>query len=821
DYQIAVLATGNNVNTSLGILRGIAGDLLIRPESVEIEGQAVIAEGIKSSGLGKRMLDAIQPKLLGNPNYVNRGVREVGSLSSTETFKHATLLRFYKDWYRPNLQAVVVVGDIIPDSVEAIIVKTFSDLQNPSNQRTRVNHTPFTPSKNKLIVFSDREQKNIAIQIHNKYPGPDRKTLMGLKESIVMKLYNKIIQLHFDRLTRRYSSPALYINHQYRELAFAQWQGISDAVTELGVDSISQIKPAITSAFEILNGIKKNGIDKELFSDIKLMIKSQLEVAEPIKQNTASELVYHFLYGNIPMDIEAKLELERKLLKEITVSDVNEFAVKVITDDNRSVVAMVPAALKGSLPTLEIFETWIKSANKHSKLITKPIKDKNRFEPVILKGKGKIVKVTMLSGIDAIEVLLANGVKVILKQVPHTSSERIIIRAFSNMGAKSFGEDFYIHTRYSAMIFENSGIANLDKFHLQDYLENHRLKLDVQIHDYSSDIKGVVEQSKGVHGLKTLLHLLQQYFIAPRKSAEAFVDWKTNLNRDMNQIDRQTLLADSVRIYTLEPQELTDVSTINDVSLDKAYEAHQHIFNDASGFTFVVTGRFEVDSILPLIEKYLGVLPSKKPNKVISVNIPSSVYLDDPVKKIFYTIDEHPKIMLRFTGNINNTIKNRIYLDAVIHFIQPNVLERLREKEKGVYSVGVDAYTFSNPNEKYVVAINFSTTDENLERHLAAAKDEVNKFRNMLVNGDLVKEYVEMEKESWRRNLHSNAFWNRYLNESYQDAQDPNDILNYSRILDQLTPELIQAAARRYLSEDAYMEFIAMPTNQKLQSTTY
>lgn len=800
-YFMELPASHENLKTGLALMRGVAGDLLIKPEDVDIEAKAVIGETIRSAGVEQRILNFVVPKVLGSSMYATRGVSEDRVLDPAK-FNRESLVRFYKDWYRPELEAILVTGDIPPDSTEAWITSTFSDLSSPAGARPHIIHPLFVPGRNQLITFTDKEQHALVVMIYHKHPGIGFNTVQDLKKGLVLRLYNIMAERYVSTLMKKYNSPVQLVVHTYDEKGVISMDGMSQLRTYIRINAIEDMQPALVAVMSMVNSFRRSGFTQEDLAYARARLQADLKPAKSTPVNRKTRLTDHFVYQQAIPAAETQLAMEKQILGEIVLADVNAFAQEAITEKNRDIVLLAPDQVKDKLPALATLESWIASARpeplpKHASAA--------QLIPVEGKNKGSVRERHELAAIETTELLLNNGVKLLVKAMPG-SKGRVQIRAFKAVGARTIEGIGYRPVRLATDAVLNSGVANLDKFQLKELIDSRSIYLDPYTGDYAAGFKGSVPHEKGLEGISVLTTLMQQYMMAPGKRSDAFPDWVATQKRYNKEIEPLQMVRDSIRHFTGEERVNLPV---DDITMQDVYKAYQAMYGNAAGLTVTVAGDFDKEKVIPVLVKYFGALPAG--GKAVPFVKPPAGKASPGLKQVIRASVEYPEVIVRFAGNMEADMYNTVHASILSRILHERMTERLREQEKGIYAVLTGGHPISSPAGRYIFQVDFRTTRENLDRHLAAVRDELSKLRTGLVAGEQLALYKSDQQEAQKAEMKRPAFWSQYFSEYVANGRNPEDILGYDKILQQVTAESIRAFVVEYLPEEGCMEFVVIP----------
>jgi zinc protease len=796
------------VKNGLQIMRDWAQDVTLDPIEIDKERGVVLEEKRLGKGAQQRMQEKYLPVLFNNSRYSNRlpiGTEEVLKNATPQTIKD-----FYKDWYRPNLQALIVVGDIDVNQMEQQIKAKFSDLKNPAIPKPRTKYNIELTGKNQFVAVTDKEFPVTVAQILIKHKEQPLLTKTDLKNSVIRSLYNQIMGARFSELSKQANPPFLQAGNN-----ISGFLAGLDATTTFMAAKPGEFEKGLKATFTEVERVKRFGFTSTELERAKASFLTSQESAYKEKDKTASdnfvqEYVQLFLKGTVSPGIEYEYNFYKGILPSITVADVNALAKQYITANNRDVIIMAPEKDKDNLPSEAKVNEWINSVMADQSIT--PYVDQVSDQPLLAKKPvaGKVTAEKKIAEIGVTELTLSNGVKVVLKPTDFKNDE-ITFYGFSPGGTSLYSDADYQSAANAAAVIARSGVGEFNSIQLPKYLNGKRAFVSPMITERSEGISA----STTPKDLETALQLTHLYFTAPRKDAEIFKgiisQQKGNLaNRDS---DPNSVFADTVSAvvgnYNMR-RTGPSLEKLNQINLDRAFEIYKERFADASDFTFTFVGSFDVATIKPLLEQYLGSLPST--NRVekavdLGIKVPAGAFTKTVLK------GQEPKATVRllFSGDYTYNQGNNNQLDALAEVLNIKLIERLREDEGGVYGVNADASYSKFPNNRYSLSISFGCAPENVEKLIASTLDEINKIKtNGAVAVDIQK-FIAEETRTTETQLKSNQFWLGNIVGSYQNGEDPKEVLTYVDSLKLITSESLKAASITYLSGKNLIKFILLP----------
>ena len=790
------------------ILADWAGHVTFDPKEIDSERGVVLEEErLRGKNAQERLLHQTLPTLLGNSRYGQR--LPIGKEEILKNFKPETIKSFYHDWYRPDLQAIVAVGDFDPKRVEQLIKDNFSDLKNPANERPRTKYDVAPSAGTVVKIATDKEFPYTLAEIIVKHPGTTVRTTADYLQDIRTSLFNQMLSARLGELTQKADPPFIY-----GAASYSGFLGHLNAFTSIAVaKNTGELEKAIKAVVAETERARKFGFTQTEFDRAKQNTLTQLESAYKEKDKTKSvnfvtEYQKNFLQGDAIPGIDFEYNFTKENIGLIKLSEINALAGEFISDQDRAVIVEGPEKDKDKLPSEKTLLTWIGEAGKGTtayvdEVSNKPLLDKEPAgSKVTAEQKDAVIGTTTLT--------LGNGVKVVLKPTEF-KNDQILISGYSFGGTSLASDQDFISASLAGQIISSSGIATFSQIQLDKMLSGK----NVGVSPFISEITQGVNGSATPKDFETALQLVYLYFTQPRKDADI---WQSNISQTKSVLanrglDPTSVFQDTVSAtlgnHNIRRMPVT-AAQLDNASLDKAYSFYKERFADASGFTFVLTGNFDVEKIKPLLEKYLGGLPSAnhpESYKNLGIHAPAGQI----TKTVYKGLENKCSVQLVFAGDYDYNSSNNLQVDALEEILNIKLTERLREKESGVYSPGVRASYSKIPFARRSFTVYFGCAEENVDKLIKATTEEIDKIRQNGPEAVDIQKFVAEETRSTEVQLKENNFWQGHLLGSLQKQENPDAVLSHIQDLNQVTPQTVKDAANKYLSGDNLIKLILLP----------
>lgn len=793
------------------ILANWAGYQTFDPKEIDAERGVVLEEErLRGKNAQERLQHQILPTLLNNSRYAQR--LPIGKEDILKTFKPETIISFYHDWYRPDLQAVIAVGDFDPKRIEQLIKDNFSQLKNPANEKPRTKYSiPATPGT-LVKIATDKEFPYTLAEVVVKHQGTKTQTKADLLQSIRVELFNQMLNSRLGELTQKANPPFLFGRASYSKFIADQ-----DAFTSIAVAKSGELEKALKAVVAETERARKFGFTQTEFDRAKQDALTQMENAYNERDKTKSanfvrEYQQNFLRDEAIPGIEFEYNFYKENIGNIKLSEINALAGKYISDQNRAVLVEAPDKEKDKLPSEKTLLDWISTAGKGVTAYVDVVSNK----PLLAKepAGSKIVSEKKDTAITTTTLTLGNGVKVILKPTTF-KNDQILINGYHFGGTSLANDPDFTSANMAAGVIGSSGLADFNEIQLDKMLSGKNVSVSPYIGETTEGINGNTTPKD----LETALQLVYLYFTAPRKDPEI---WQSQISQTKSLLANRSLDPTSVFQDTVSAtlsnhnfrKMVVTPDRLNSASLDKAYNFYKDRFGDANGFTFTIVGSFDTEKIKPLLEKYLGGLPSANHNetyKNLGIHAPAGQITKD----VYKGIGDKSSVQLVFSGDYEYNAGNNQQLDALEEILNIKLIERLREKESGVYAPRVKASYVKIPNGRYSIIVYFGCAPANVDKLINATIEEIGKIKQNGPDPVDIQKFVAEETRSTEVQLKENSFWEAHLSSAMQNQEDPDAVLNHIHDLNKVTVQSVKDAANKYLSGDNLIKLVLLPEEKK------
>jgi zinc protease len=786
------------------VLRDWADGVTFETEEVEKERGVVLEEWRLGRGAARRLFDKQAPVVFHGSKYPDR--LAIGKPEIIKGAPRDTIVRFYKDWYRPDLMAVIAVGDFAVADIEARIKSEFGSMQVPKKARPRAMQRVPAHDQPLVSIDVDPETTQSSVTIMSKMPHRPEKSARDYRRSLSERLFISMLNARLDEVKRQPNAPFLQAGSAVSTLvrtadAFRVFAMVKDDGVQQGFDALLEEVVRVQR-----HGFTQTELDR---AKSQLFRQFQLTVKERDKQDArafAQELVRNFLQEEAMAGPEAELAMVERFLPTFTVAEMNELAKKLTAGSRVITVAGPPSMAK---PTAEAILAAQKAVETRE---IKPYDDGDASAPLMAEKPtpGAVVKTTTIAEIGVTEWKLKNGVRVVLKPT-NFRNEEVRLAAFSPGGHSLVKDADYDSGRYADQVTAQGGLGTFDAVKLRKALAGKVATVTARIGELDEGLVGTASPED----LETMFQLVHLSFRAPRRDENAFAAWKS---REMESVKNRrlspeaTFFDEMLMFQTQNHPRMRPATpeTFQKVDLDKALSIYKDRFADAGDFTFVLVGNIDPEKVKPLVETYLGSLPSKGRKESwrdIKVEWPKGV----ATKTVTKGTEPKSSVVLTFHGPEKWSRDADNDLRMLSEALSMRLREVMREDMGGVYGVSVSGSIRRRPRQEYTLSIRFGCAPENVDKLKDAIFAEVKALQDKGIGDDYIAKIKEQRRRAHEVNLKDNGFWLRELERAYTYGDDPKQIVDITPMLEKVSSDRVRAAAKKYVDTKQYVFGVLKP----------
>jgi zinc protease len=802
------------LDSCLLILKDWSNGLLLEPEEIDKERDVVHNEWRLGEGPSQRMITRSLPQMYPGSKYGER--MPIGLMSVIDSFKPQTLRAYYQKWYRPDNQAIIVVGDIDVDHMEAKIKELFGGIKvDPNAPKVVAEAVP--DNENAIYIFDkDKEMQMsqiIMMMKHDATPDEEKSTMAYLIEDYVKRVISQMFNQRLSEMTQEESCPF--------------FQGMADD----GQYMLSKTK----DCFEII-GIPKEGKDMETLQALYREARRALEFGFTATEYERAKADYlsglekqytnrdkrknaefgndyrdHYLSNEPIPPLDVLYQTMQMLAPNIPVEAINQALPELISATDRNLVVMEWAqeADGKTYPTEKDMAAAIAAARAEKiEAYVDNVKDEPLVDVTQIKA-GKILSESENTTFGYKELKLSNGATAILKKTDFKDDE-VQMQAFAKGGKSMFGAADYTNLKVFDQVIGMSGLGNFSSNELQKALAGKECNADATL----GNTRQYVTAHSTPKDLETMFQMQYLYFTSINKDEKQYQNLLTALDMALKNksLNPDAVFSDSLAttLYAYNPRYTQiDVKDLKDINYDRILEMAKDRFKNAGQFTFVFTGNFDEQAIRPLIEQYVASLPSTgaQPDDFNEI---LTLAKGEVVNK-FTVKTESPKAtaLEYWYADMPYTLENNVKIDAVGQILSMIYLKTIREDESAAYSCGAGGgFNLSTRQPKAMLQAYCPMNPDKQELAVRLLHEGIANMQKAVDADQLakVKEYMlkQIDVDAKKNNYWINTIttWKDYGIDMYTD---------YKKTVESLTVDSVRDFLNEVLKSGNHIEVIMLP----------
>ena len=800
------------VDTAMLILHDWSHFIALQPNEIDSERGVIMEELRMRDGASWRGTIKMLQALCKGTRYEHRNL--IGHLDGLKSFSHSSLENFYHKWYRPELQAVVIVGDINVDEVEQKLQKLMADI--PASPADAAHKEVIVVPNNQepiISMFEDPEMQSTKATLFIKHEALPKE----YKNTVVAEQLNLIDELASEMANARLQEIAMKPNAPFSSAYFVNGGiGVCSTMECTGVGVTTQdgkLLEGFEAAYVELERIRRHGFTESELERAKQSVMKDQELAYNNRNDRKNgQYVRRYLnafHKNTPMpDAETEWKLDSTLIVNIPLQMINQVMAQYITDHNQVLVAQAPKK-EGLVNPTEAQLSEVLAKVKKAEIA--PYADNTVKEPLIpanakLKGS-KVKKESKNEALGTTTWELKNGLKVVVKPTAFKADE-VKVHMSAHFGQSSLTDEQYWTSAFFPMLINYMGVSKFSSTDLRKQLSGKNASVGVGVDDYEVGVGG----QGSPKDLETIMQLIYLQFTDPRFSQDDFevvmkqyrpyfANAQTNPDY-ISRVQRQkTLYGNHFRRQQITPEVLDQVKFEH---IEPAYKA---LYSNAANFTTYIVGNVDLATLKPLVEKYIGSLPvSKKLEKMVDDN---AMPVKGVVVNDFKVKMQQPKVGLTriYTGPIDYTMKNRVAMTVLSQVLRGRYTISIREEKGGTYSVGVGSQMNPEYTPWYQLIVAFDTNEQMADELSEIVVAEIKKIATEGPKAEDVEKVRKYLLKEYENQVQSNDNWVDWLDQYNYRGID--FVTEYKKAVEELTYDDLKALASKILT-DNNMAYIVM-----------
>lgn len=782
-YRISNVPTDNVsvVDSCLLILHDWSSAINLADKEIDKE-RGVIREEWRSRNSGMlRVYTDLLPTIYQGDKYAD--CMPIGSINVINNFPYKDIRDYYHKWYRPDLQGIVIVGDIDVDTVEAKLKAVFADVQKPVNPAERT-YYPVTDNKEPIVAIgTDKEVDDPSIEIYFKQdatPDSEKNNVGYLASQYMTSMISSMLNARLSELVQSANPPFTRASSYYSDFFVAKTK---EAFALSASSKADGIETALKTLLQETERARRFGFTESEYARARANYLQSLESAYNEREKTkhgsyVREYVQNFLNGEPIPGIEAEYAMMNQLAPNIPLQAMNMVMQQLVPDSNQVVIIAGPAKEGLKYPTKEEVINLLKGMKD---LDLQAYVDKVSDEPLMKEAPkgGKIISEKEGDIYGSTKLVLSNGVTVYVKKTDFKADE-IRMKGTSLGGKSIFPDKDALNFAVMDNVIAVGGLGNFSQVDLTKVLAGKKVSVNAGLGATTENVFGTCSPKD----FETMMQLTYLTFTAPRKDAEAFESFKNRMKAQLESAQANPLssINDSLQkaMYNNHPRVvMMKPEMVDQIDYDRILEMYNDRFKDASDFTFYFVGNIDLETAKPLIAEYLGALPAinrKETFKDTKMSIRKGVYKNEYAKE-----QQTPTatIVFLYSGKAPYTLKNDILLSFATQVLDMVYTEEVREKEGGTYGVNCFGDLQKYPKEQLLLQIVFQTDPAKKDKLAGIVVDELKKLAAegpsdvhlQKVKEYMLKKYADNQKENgyWMNNLNDYFYYGMDMTEGYTD----------------------------------------------------
>ena len=793
------------VDSCLLILHDWANDLTLAEAEIDNERGVIHEEWRTGQGAMMRMYEQALPKAMAGSKYGHR--LPIGTIEVIDNFPYQALRDYYEAWYRPDQQGIIVVGDIDVDKVEAKIKELFSPIPMPANAPER-KYEPVPDNKEPIVTIAkDKEQPSTMIYLWHKHPATpnEAKGNIGyLVQNYLFSMISSMMHARLEELRQGANPPFIYAASGDSDFLMAK---TTEAYVGMAMSKDDGIPTALAALVREIERARKFGFTASEYARAKADYLRELESAynerDKMKNDEyVEEYVRHFIDNEPIPGIETEYAIMNQLVPNIPVEAINSILPQLIKDENIVINIFGPDKEGMVYPTeAEILDVLKKTKAEE---IT-AYEDKVSDEPLLKEAPqaGKIVK-TEEGPFGSTALTLSNGVRVVVKNTDFKADD-IRMRAYSPGGTSIFGTNEFIQIKMLNSVASLGGLGNFSSVDLEKVLAGKKASVGAIVGSQTEILSGYCSPKD----LETLMQLVYLSFTAPRMDDAAFESFKQRTKASLanQEANPMVALSDTLQkeMYGNHPMaKRFKAEMVDQIDYNRIMEMYKDRFKEAGDFTFLFVGNINLEEAKPLIETYLGGLPTinrKENYKDIKLDIQKGAH-----KNVFEKQMETPKatVISVISGNCEYNLKNDLLMTLLKQTMDLVYTETIREKEGATYGVSTTGMVSRYPKDEALFQIYFDTDPAKREKMEQLVMAELQKVAQEGPRPEHLAKVKEFLLKKHLENVKENGYWLNKLNEYYWYNTDMDS--NYDKLLNEISVEDVKNFTKALLDQGNIIE---------------
>jgi len=795
------------LDRSFQFLSDIASNVTFDSSQVVGERGVVLEEWRGSLGADERIRDQQLPVFLAGSRYADR--LPIGLPAIIESANPAPLRRFWRTWYRPDLMAVVAVGDIEPARVQALVAKYFGAIPKASTPRARVASTVPNVDTTRISILKDKELTNTQLSVRWQQTARVDKTVADYRRSLVEHLQDAMFNQRLDEIAQLPSAP--YLNAGAGRGNFVRPLDIYvlSAMPKEGL-ALQTLQTLLTESERVRqHGFLQSELDRARTNLLRGYERAFDERDKTTSDNFVEEYIANFLSGESYPGIAYETSLVRNLMPAVTLDEVNALARQRRAAANRTVALTSPDKEGLVVPTDADIRKVLRSTAADTVAAYTETIATGALVPTP-PAAGKVVTERVIGGIGLTEWTLSNGVRVFVKPTEYKADE-IVMRAWSPGGLSLLADDDVLRAQQAPDAMARGGLGSYSLVDLGKKLTGKAVRVSAFVDELNEGVMG----SASPKDLETMMQLIWLRLEAPRADSSAFQAMLQQYTAALanKDADPQSVFSDTVQVTLAQGNARfrpLNVQRLQELNLARMEQIYRDRLSDATDLTFLFVGTIVLATLKPLVEQWIGALPASG-RKEVARDVGPKLLVGPVEKTVKKGIEPQSTTVMMITGEAPWTREQAYLASSLGQLLEMRLMDRLREAMGGTYGVSVDASISRAPRQEFQVGIQFGSAPDRADALYKAVLQEMDSLRRVPPSAKEVERVREQQRRELEVARKQNGYWLSALSTKIEFGDDPATVMQSEQLISALTPAQLLAAAKVYLNAANVARFALVP----------
>jgi zinc protease len=803
-----------NVDKALLVLSDWAHNATFENEEIDKERGVVMEEWRLRLGANERMRAKTWPIYLNGSKYADR--LPIGKPEVLENFEYDAAKRYYRDWYRPDLMAVIAIGDFNAEEMEAKIKEYFDPIPLAKNPRVREKNGLNDFEGTRVAVATDEEATGNTITINYITPGEDgeKSDMERFKSSVLNGLFGNMIGQRLSELTQKADPPYAFAYSGYgssfvrNKSEYTIYAAIKDGQFERGINAA-----LIENERVRRYGFTAGELERTKAAYKNSYERSALEAAKQQSGRLVGAPLSNFLNGDLLMSASQRLDALNAVLPVIQLEEVNALIKNWMRDDNRVIMVNAKESDKDNIPTEAKLKSLLNDISNDATI--EPYKEDEIATALMtaMPAKGSVTSSEKNETTGITKMVLSNGANVYLKPTDFKNDE-VRMTAYSWGGSSLYSDEEAMNADYATVAGSVGGIGDFSAIDLGKYMTGKTASVNAFISTYEEGLSGF-SSKKDLESFFQLLHLK---FTSPRRDEEVFKSYISRLGDQIKNYlsgpDGQYQVELNKILYGDHPRAggVPSLEDLANIDHDRALDIYRERFANAGDFTFVFVGNISEEEIRPMLENYVASLPASNNRESfndLGIELAAGVVNE----KLYFGVDEKSSTSIIMSGDYDVNLEENGYMNAAAGILTNKMIETLREEMGGVYGVGANWGVIERPNGSFRFQISFPSSPDNAEALAEAAMAELEKVKAGDFTDEDLQKVISARIQNFDEGKKTNQFWQGSIPSYLKSGYDLELILKNADRANAITKEKIVATMNKYLTNENIIRVVKLPAD--------